>query len=63
MKNFPNKNKSVKEPPVVEAKVWICVNEQCSGWMRAEFAFKEEPECPLCHSAMSLGVKVVPKIS
>ncbi|MGN7381023.1 Uncharacterised protein [Chlamydia abortus] len=63
MKNFPNKSKSEKEPPVIEAKVWICTGDQCPGWMRAEFTFAEQPECPLCHSEMSLGVKVVPKIS
>lgn len=52
-----------KEPlPEVETNVWSCTSESCQGWMRESFAFEKEPTCPLCKSAMSLEVKVLPEL-
>jgi Cold-inducible protein YdjO len=52
-----------KEPvPEVETNIWACTSEDCNGWMRESFSFKEEPECPLCHSSMTQEVRVLPEV-
>jgi hypothetical protein len=56
--------KGQKEPvPEVETSVWSCTSDSCQGWMREEFTFGENPECPLCHSEMEKEVRVLPVIS
>ena len=52
-----------KEPvPEVETNVWACTGDDCQGWMRESYSFEKEPECPLCHSAMELEVRVLPEM-
>lgn len=52
-----------KEPlPEVETKIWTCTNDECQGWMRDSFSFKETPTCPLCDSKMEKEVKMLPKL-
>ncbi|GIP37327.1 cold-shock protein [Paenibacillus sp. J31TS4] len=52
--------KPVEVPEEADTSVWACTNEGCNGWMRADFSFVEEPECPLCRSAMSMEVRQLP---
>ncbi|MEQ6377875.1 cold-shock protein [Bacillaceae bacterium S4-13-58] len=49
--------------PEVETKVWSCVNEDCSSWMREDFTFEEKPTCPKCQSEMVKETRVLPQIS
>lgn len=52
-----------KEPlPEVETNIWSCTNEECQGWMRESFSFKEEPSCPLCESGMEKEVRMLPEL-
>ena len=52
-----------REPvPEVETTVWACLNDDCQGWMRESYSFKEEPTCPLCQSEMEKEVRVLPEL-
>jgi len=46
--------------PEEATSVWSCTNENCSGWMRDNFSFMNIPTCPLCHSEMTIGEKMLP---
>ena len=54
-------SKKVLEPlPEEETAVWSCVNEDCKGWMRGNFAFQQVPSCPLCSSTMGMESRMLP---
>jgi hypothetical protein len=46
--------------PEEATSIWACSNENCSGWMRDNFSFKNVPTCPVCKSEMVLGEKMLP---
>ncbi|HDR7779842.1 cold-inducible protein YdjO-related protein [Bacillus sp. FSL M8-0063] len=53
------------DKPVVEPEaiaVWECLEENCRGWMRKNFALDAEPKCPLCKSDMESGERLLQKI-
>jgi hypothetical protein len=52
-----------EEIETFEFDVWNCGNEDCNGWMRREYSFSDTPACPLCQSAMALGVRTLPALS
>lgn len=52
----------VEEAPKVETEVWACVSEACRGWMRKDFSFVAEPECPICATAMVNEVRMLPQM-
>lgn len=55
--------KNSREPvPEVETSVWSCTNDDCSGWMRDNFSFEDEPTCPICKSTMEKETRVLPEI-
>lgn len=54
--------RQVEPVPEAETSVWSCTDEGCAGWMRSDFSFDEEPECPLCHNRMAKEVRVLPEI-
>ncbi|SDG92686.1 Cold-inducible protein YdjO [Alteribacillus persepolensis] len=56
-------NQRKEAPPEVETNVWSCTNEGCSGWMRENFTFDNEPRCPLCDSDMKKDIKTLPQIN
>ncbi|SFE42920.1 cold-shock protein [Alteribacillus iranensis] len=55
-------NNKKEAPPEVETSIWSCTNEDCSGWMREDFTFEKQPDCPLCQSSMERETKTLPQI-
>lgn len=55
-----NRKNAVEEIPEVNTAIWTCVTDTCKGWMRDNFSFQEVPTCPLCHSTMMKGEKMLP---
>nr|WP_040949271.1 cold-shock protein [Gorillibacterium massiliense] len=52
-----------KAPEVIEevqTPVWTCENETCNGWMRVNFVFQDEPNCPLCGNTMLKESRMLP---
>lgn len=61
MSRFSRKESSdLKE---VETPIWKCTEASCPGWMRVEFSFEEQPNCPLCGAEMLQDTKQAPKLS
>ncbi|SEO58640.1 Cold-inducible protein YdjO [Amphibacillus marinus] len=60
MAYYNNRKEPVEE---VETPIWSCLNDECSGWMREDYSFEQEPTCPLCQSEMEKDSKVLPKLS
>ncbi|WP_426450751.1 cold-shock protein [Paenibacillus sp. S-38] len=54
-------SKRTMEPaPQEETPVWTCSKDGCNSWMRDNFAFEEQPYCPLCSSVMVQNTKMLP---
>jgi hypothetical protein len=51
------------EIPEEMTEVWTCSNEGCNCWMRNNFAFEAEPDCPSCRVPMVRGTKMLPQLS
>ena len=49
----------IQEQPTT---IWTCSQADCTCWMRDNFAFEQQPVCPLCHAAMVPGTKILPII-
>ncbi|WP_116190062.1 cold-inducible protein YdjO-related protein [Paenibacillus taihuensis] len=47
--------KPVSEHVYADTSVWQC--PQCVCWSRVEFITAEKPQCPSCHTSMSLKMK------
>lgn len=60
MAYYNNRREPVEE---IETRIWSCTNEDCVGWMRADYTFDQNPTCPLCNSEMIEETKVLPKIT
>lgn len=44
-----------------ETDVWVCRTDTgCNGWIRENFSFEKNPQCPLCGSDMIRGTKLLP---
>ena len=57
-------SKKVMEPlPEEQTEVWACSSPDCKGWMRGNFAFQQEPTCPLCNSQMALESRMLPVVT
>ncbi|WP_123042953.1 cold-shock protein [Cohnella candidum] len=56
------RGKPIEELQHVETVIWTCVNEDCKGWVRDNFAFAKEPVCHLCQSPMVRSVKMLPEL-
>lgn len=56
---------SFKKPPIPEEETPVLICRQagnCNGWIREDFAFEKNANCPLCGSSMVRGMKVLPVI-
>jgi hypothetical protein len=54
---------SKKAPEAIEEEqtpVWACASADCRGWMRVNFVFHDEPNCPLCGSSMHPDSRMLP---
>ncbi|UUZ79762.1 cold-shock protein [Paenibacillus sp. P26] len=51
-----------KAEPVEEVltAVWSCIRESCMGWIREEFSFEKNPQCPFCQSEMEYTTRKLP---
>ncbi|WP_028401583.1 cold-inducible protein YdjO-related protein [Ectobacillus panaciterrae] len=56
-----NKKKDAfqQEKKQEEVAVWECESDDCLGWMRKEFSFTDEPDCPLCGTRMKNGTRLL----
>jgi hypothetical protein len=54
------RKKSLEDLPQEDTAIWSCSNENCSGWMRDNFAFEHEPICLQCQSPMVSSMKMLP---
>ena len=55
-----SRKKTFEELPEAMTPVWSCTRDDCNGWMRANFSFEDEPDCPKCHSAMVSEMRSLP---
>lgn len=55
-----SRKKTFEELPEAMTPVWSCTRDDCNGWMRANFSFADEPDCPKCHSAMVSEMRSLP---
>ena len=55
-----SRKKTFEELPQAMTAVWSCTRDDCNGWMRANFSFEDEPDCPKCHSAMVSEMRSLP---
>jgi len=55
-----SRKKTFEELPEAMTQIWSCTREDCNGWMRANFSFEDEPDCPKCHSAMVSEMRSLP---
>lgn len=56
------RKKPVLNLPQEETAVWSCTKEECSGWVRDDFAFQQVPSCWQCGSPMTRSMKMLPKL-
>ena len=57
------RRKSVEDLPQENTAIWTCTQDECNGWIRDNFAFEFVPTCPLCHSPMVSGFKMLPLLA
>lgn len=51
----------VPEPvPEENTQIWSCTQEACNGWMRADYTFTSQPDCPFCSSQMEPETRMLP---
>ncbi|OUS77175.1 hypothetical protein B1748_08475 [Paenibacillus sp. MY03] len=53
-------NKPLDNLPEELTTIWSCGRDDCNGWIRDSFSFKEQPTCPMCKSAMIRSEKLLP---
>ncbi len=53
-------NRPLENLPEEMTAIWSCKNEDCNGWIRSSFSFKEVPVCLLCKSPMISSKKILP---
>jgi hypothetical protein len=57
------KRNNMEEVEPEETKVWECTSDTCKGWIRANFTYDQQPECPLCKSEMKASTKMLQAIN
>ncbi|WP_422664952.1 cold-shock protein [Aneurinibacillus uraniidurans] len=60
---FMRARQQLEEVPLFEIVVWSCENESCNGWMRQDYSFIAQPDCPLCQSRMNMENRMLPQLS
>lgn len=50
-------NYKAEEPIMMETNVWECKGESCNGWMRQNFSFHDDPNCPMCGEGMERNTR------
>ncbi|WP_084780340.1 cold-inducible protein YdjO-related protein [Bacillus massilinigeriensis] len=60
---FFNKKGQDDKPEMVmtDVEVYSCMDDNCNGWMRKEFA-SNDLKCPLCGNETSMEIRELPKI-
>jgi len=53
-------SKPLENLPEEMTTIWSCMGEECKGWIRDSFSFKEQPVCPLCKTSMISSEKILP---
>ncbi|MCM3749406.1 cold-shock protein [Paenibacillus pasadenensis] len=60
---YYSRKKPQAELPTEMTDIWSCVNEDCNGWMRKNFALDKEPVCFLCQSPMKHDTRELPMLN
>ncbi|MGM0881705.1 MAG: cold-shock protein [Bacillota bacterium] len=53
-------NRPLENLPEEMTTIWSCMKEDCNGWIRNSFSFKEIPICSQCKSSMISSKKNLP---
>jgi hypothetical protein len=53
-------NRPLENLPEETTTIWSCMKEECNGWMRDNYSFKETPLCLQCQSTMTISQKTLP---
>lgn len=56
---YHSRKRPLEEIPEELTVIWSCTDENCKGWMRANFAFSAAPVCSICQSEMVKGEKML----
>lgn len=54
------RRKSLEDIPEENTTIWSCSDQDCTGWIRDNFAFEYTPTCWQCHSPMVSSTKMLP---
>lgn len=54
---YNSRKKQLEEIPTEITAIWKCSNDDCTGWMRDNFTFSDNPSCPICDATMVKGEK------
>ncbi|MFC4775894.1 cold-shock protein [Paenibacillus sp. GCM10023252] len=52
--------KNTEPVPEEQTAVWTCSKDGCECWMRDDFSFQSQPQCPICSSSMEQSMKLLP---
>ncbi|PAK47428.1 cold-shock protein [Paenibacillus sp. 7541] len=52
--------KRLEDIPQEATAIWSCIQEDCNGWIRDNFAFAEVPTCHQCQSPMKRSMSELP---
>ncbi|MFC5530676.1 cold-shock protein [Cohnella yongneupensis] len=56
---YYSRKRPLEDLPQELTAVWSCSDENCNGWMRANFVLANSPVCSQCHSEMVKGEKML----
>ncbi|NRF95202.1 hypothetical protein HQN89_30425 [Paenibacillus frigoriresistens] len=57
------RRKLLEDLPQENTKIWSCKKDDCTGWIRDNFAFEYVPTCHQCLSPMISSVKMLPLLA
>ncbi|WP_083938144.1 cold-shock protein [Paenibacillus daejeonensis] len=52
--------KSAEPTPEEQTSIWSCLSDGCECWMRDNFSFDSNPNCPICGSEMLADSRMLP---
>ncbi|MCS7462159.1 cold-shock protein [Paenibacillus doosanensis] len=55
-----SRKKTMENVPEEDTMIWSCTKENCSGWIRDNFAFEYVPTCWQCQSPMVKSMRMLP---
>ncbi|MBB6673559.1 cold-shock protein [Cohnella nanjingensis] len=59
---YNSRKKPLEEVQQELTTIWSCTNEHCNGWIRDNFSFSAQPQCPQCGHDMAKTEKMLPVV-